>query len=181
MVPPPSHGPTLRTSRLVLRPFQPRDVETVAAYVSDPEWLRYLAPDFPDAERLVEAGMRIDWTRECAFAIELTGDLVGSVHLGYENPNPVGELACLVRPANWRKGLAVEACEATIRYGFDHLGLEKVFARADVRNAASVRGMEKLGMRNEGRLRKHRLSRDGTRVDEVVYGLLRSEWHAGSA
>ena len=48
-------------------------------------------------------------------------------------------------------------------------------ARADARNARSIRVMEKLGMKREGLLRNDRLCR-GELIDEVVYGLLRSEW-----
>jgi ribosomal-protein-alanine N-acetyltransferase len=46
---------------------------------------------------------------------------------------------------------------------------------ADARNERSHRVLEKLGMTREGLLRKNRLARDEF-VDEVWYGVLRSEW-----
>jgi RimJ/RimL family protein N-acetyltransferase len=65
-----------------------------------------------------------------------------------------------------------------IDHGFREMGISKVYTRADARNTGSIRGMERLGMQLEGRLRAHRLKRDGTRADEVFYGLLRSQWQS---
>jgi RimJ/RimL family protein N-acetyltransferase len=77
----------------------------------------------------------------------------------------------------WGLGLATEAARAAMDYAFRSLGAEKVWARADPLNLGSVRVLEKLGMQQEGLLRKHQLRR-GERVDRVYYGLLREEWEA---
>ena len=71
-----------------------------------------------------------------------------------------------------------EAARAVMDYGFEVFKLAKVWARADPRNGASVRILEKLEMRCEGLLRGHLLVR-GERVDRVYYGILREEWEAG--
>jgi RimJ/RimL family protein N-acetyltransferase len=166
-------GPTLRTARLVLRPFRPEDVADVAAYLSDPEWGRYLGPDFPDPAAFVANNTRLDWSRECGLVIEHQGAVVGSVHLGREGREPVAELACLIAPLHQRKGFAVEACAAVVAYAFRELGVEQVTARADARNAASIRAMETLGMAAEERRTGGRVDRSRQRVDEVVYRLCR--------
>ena len=62
-----------------------------------------------------------------------------------------------------------------VSYGFLSCGLAKIWARADARNVASMRVIEKCGMQREGLLRKH-VIRHGERVDWVYYGLLREEW-----
>jgi hypothetical protein len=64
---------------------------------------------------------------------------------------------------------------ALIAYGFSQLGLAKIWAHVDPRNAASVRALEKLGMKREAFLRSHVL-RHGERADRAYYGLLRHEW-----
>ncbi len=56
-------------------------------------------------------------------------------------------------------------------------GVGRIWAFADVRNVASARVMEKLGMQLEGVLRQHDVRR-GEFVDRAVYGLLRAEWEA---
>jgi ribosomal-protein-alanine N-acetyltransferase len=170
------NGPTLRTARLQLRPFRSEDLASVDGYISTAEFLRYLGPGYQNAEEFMKNLEEIDWTETGSFALDLEGCVVGSVHIGSEAPNLRGELACLIAPAHWSKGLAEEACTAAIRYGFDVLGLDRIYARADVRNGGSIRTMEKLGLKREGLLREHRLDQAGSRADEVVYGMLRREW-----
>ncbi len=46
----------------------------------------------------------------------------------------------------WGQGYASEAARACLEYGFEQLGLEEIVARADLRNPASIRVMEKIGM-----------------------------------
>jgi RimJ/RimL family protein N-acetyltransferase len=55
------------------------------------------------------------------------------------------------------------------------IGLEKVWAKTDLRNLRSSRVMEKLGMTHEAHLRSHILI-EGVRQDEVHYGVLREEY-----
>jgi RimJ/RimL family protein N-acetyltransferase len=62
-----------------------------------------------------------------------------------------------------------------LEFAFGRLGLHRVFADTDPRNAPSIRVLERLGFRREGLLREHYLVQDEPQ-DAVVYGLLRSEW-----
>jgi len=75
-------------------------------------------------------------------------------------------------------GLTTEVARAVVDHGFERLGLETITARADARNTASRRLMEKLGMTREGVLRSRFVERGegGERVDQVCYSLLREEW-----
>jgi RimJ/RimL family protein N-acetyltransferase len=59
------------------------------------------------------------------------------------------------------------------------MGLDRVWARADARNVASVRVLEKVGMRRKGLFRREVLRRS-ERVDRVCFGLLREEWEAAA-
>ena len=64
-----------------------------------------------------------------------------------------------------------------INSAFDcYTQLVRVRARANAENLGSRRVMEKLGMSLEGQLRQDSFER-GELHDEVVYGLLRNEWH----
>ena len=80
----------------------------------------------------------------------------------------------LARPL-WGRGQVTEAAQAVIALAFAEYGLHKVWAHADVRNAASWRVMEKLGMSREGLLREHHAVR-GEFGDMFSYGILRAEW-----
>ncbi len=174
----------LRTERLLLRPFQPEDVDDVLAYANDEEWSRYLftAVPFPysrrDAEEFIAGRVLARWDRTPTFAIVLDGTVVGGINLGVDASNHVAEIGYSIARQHWSKGLVTEAARAVIDCGFQTFELAKLVARADERNVGSWRVMEKLGMKREDVLRSQGLARDGTRRDEVHYGLLREEWEA---
>ena len=48
------------------------------------------------------------------------------------------------------KGFATEAAQAILQYGFDELGLKKIFANADLRNVDSRAVLHRLGMKQIG-------------------------------
>ena len=56
------------------------------------------------------------------------------------------------------------------------LGLHRVIATCETDNAASVRVMERLGMRREAHFQQCYLREDGTCSDEYFYAVLADEW-----
>ena len=74
-------------------------------------------------------------------------------------------------------GIASEATRATVLFGFQELGLARIYAQVLAGNVASMRVLEKLGMVNEGTKRQH-VKKGRQLHDIVLYGLLRSEWNA---
>ena len=79
--------------------------------------------------------------------------------------------------ALWSRGLATEAATAVVAHGFSECALARIWAFADIRNEASWRVLEKIGMRREGVLRSRRVLH-GERVDDVFYAVLREEWRS---
>ena len=71
-------------------------------------------------------------------------------------------------------GYATEASEALVRFGFDEMGVNRIQARHMVRNPASGRVMQKLGMEFEGILRGYSFNR-GQFEDIAVYSILASD------
>ncbi len=78
--------------------------------------------------------------------------------------------------AQWGRGVGSEAVRAVVGYGFETLGLNRIYARTIVDNIESVHLLERLGFIREGTQRQHSLEDDGRFHDSAVYGLLRSEW-----
>ena len=62
-----------------------------------------------------------------------------------------------------------------MRFGFEELGLHRIWGQTVADNVASQRVMEKLGMHPEGRLRETQWYK-GRWWDTVVYGILDAEW-----
>lgn len=64
-----------------------------------------------------------------------------------------------------------------VRVGFEEVGMHRIAAECDPRNATSIRVMQKLGMRREALLVEAELVK-GEWVDSLIFGLLESEWRA---
>jgi [ribosomal protein S5]-alanine N-acetyltransferase len=169
----------VRTERLLLRPFRGGDVGAIARYANDEEYRRYLSPTHPGAAEFVAHNIGIDWSVERSWVITFESEIVGSVFLGINEDDDAAELSCLVARDFWGMEIGVEASRAAIEHAFVELDLGKVAARADARHDASIRVMEKLGMRREGLAHSHRAGRQRRITDEVIYEIERAEWQAG--
>ena len=73
----------------------------------------------------------------------------GLVRLDFDDKSPDIEFGCFLLKPYWGKGLATELGNVFIRYAFEKLGLERVYATIDPENVASIRVCEKLGMSHE--------------------------------
>ncbi len=85
------------------------------------------------------------------------------------------EVGWAIHPDEWGKGYATEAARNIINWAFQTLNIHRVVAFCHADNSASVRVMEKLGMRRDGRLRETRWLY-GKWWDEYVYAVLEREW-----
>ena len=180
----PAKGVELRTERLLLRPFRLDDVDDVFEYARDPEWARYLGGHIPqpytrrDAEEFVARSVLASWDTNPDFAVELDGRVGGGVALDVKQTDAIAELGYAIAKPHWGKGLMPEAVRAAVDWGFESLGLAKVYALIDLRHTRSQRVMEKLGMTREGVLRSHASVR-GARIDVAAYGLVSEDWEQG--
>ncbi len=188
--------PTLDTPRLRLRAVTTADAPALFGLFSDAETLRYWShtafTEMGEADALIsgiaaraEAGDLLKWGVE----VRATGVLVGTATLAsIDRSNRRAEVGFLVGRAHWGNGYGGEAMRALIghafggpdagRSGVRGVGLRRLEADVDPRNAASLRVLERLGFRREGLLRE-RWRVGGGVQDSVLLGLLASEWDAG--
>jgi RimJ/RimL family protein N-acetyltransferase len=174
----------IETERLIMREFHEDDWPAMLAYWKDPLYQRY----YPEREDL---GM---------FALELVGLFVRAQS---EEPRTKWQLALVKRedgrfigncgirindverreanigyevsPSEWGRGYATEAATAIARFGFEELGLHRVWAECVADNAGSIRVLEKLGMRREAHFREHQWYRQRW-WDTLIYAILDREW-----
>jgi RimJ/RimL family protein N-acetyltransferase len=175
----------LRTERLELRPFLDDDLDALFAMQSDEAMTRYLywGPRSRDEVReqleRIRGMTAIDEEGDAIrLAAVLSGPatVIGDISLRRTSrEHAQGELGYVLHPAHHGRGYATEGCEALLRLGFEVLGLHRIIASADARNQASVRVMERLGMRREAHLRENELVK-GEWTDEVIYAMLAAEW-----
>jgi [ribosomal protein S5]-alanine N-acetyltransferase len=172
---------TIETGRLLLRGWRFEDEDAVLAYAQDEEWAQYLRMlplpyERRHAVEFIARQILMDRVTHPSWAIVLAGEVVGGVNLRLDFRNRLGELGYSIARRVWNRGYVTEAAGAVIDAAFSlHADLNRIRAFADVRNVASQRVMEKLGMTKEGVLRQNRVER-GEPLDEAWFGLLRSEW-----
>ena len=180
----PAPQQTLRTERLILRPYGMADAARVAELAGDREvaatTLRIPHPY--DATMAAEwiAGLPAEYAAERAitWAITLGGtELIGSIALSLHLDHHRAELGYWVGKPHWGKGYVTEASRAVMDHGFGELALHRISAHHMSVNPASGAVMRKLGMRHEGILRHHTL-KNGEYHDVECYGVLAREWRA---
>jgi ribosomal-protein-alanine N-acetyltransferase len=111
----------------------------------------------------------------CLFA-EVDGKVAGSLTLkGVSQMMMYGEIGYSIGEAFQGKGLGTAAVRAFVAKIFAETPLRRLYAHVAEGNAASRKLLERLGFVNEGTLREHYVI-NGVPTNEVVYGLLRSEF-----
>ena len=145
----------METERLILRPWEDRDIDAFAALNADAETMRFFPATLSRAETeawlarvalLTASGLGFQAVEEKA-----GGALVGTVGMAPvkpEMPVPAGAVEIgwrLARPF-WGKGYASEAARAWLAHGFGTLGLDEIVAFTFVGNEPSRRVMQRLGM-----------------------------------
>ncbi len=177
--------PQLETPRLHLRAFVPADVPPLVALAGNYEVARNTL-NIPHPYREEDARHWVQATQEnyaqqtgYAFAIELraTGEFIGGIGLTPERRFDRAEAGYWLGQPYWGRGLASEALGALLRFGFEELRLNKIYATHIASNFASGRVMLKNGMVKEGELVQH-TRRDGQYYDLWQYRLTRAEYVA---
>ena len=149
---------SIETSRLVLRHWQAGDLEPFHQLNSDPNVMRYfpatLSKQESDsiAERLSQIIEKKGWG---FWAVELKGtnEFIGFVGLLSQDKSaipetPFVEIGWRLSYAHWGKGYASEAAHACLKFAFEQLTLDAVYAFTALPNKPSRKVMERLGMHN---------------------------------
>lgn len=172
----------LKTERLLLRPLDVSDLETVHAYASDRENTRYmlfLPNDTLEETRAFLCGVTAEWQKEkpltYEFAVVLDGRQIGAVSVALEDSGTEGELGWILHRDFWHKGYAAEAALAVRNFAIQKLGVMRLVAHCDARNTASSRVMEKLSMRLEDADGWRTYPKTGETARELMYGINVSE------
>ena len=76
-----------------------------------------------------------------------SGEHLGRVRIKYLEELGEVDVAYRLMPAYWDRGLATEAAIASVQFGFDRLGLKRLAGLVMPENVASIRVLEKAGLR----------------------------------
>ena len=148
--------PRVETARLLLRPFTGEDLDDLCEIFDKPGVMKYLGVDCQPMSRAETEtallSMIRHWRRHgfgrWAVVSKDDGRLIGCA--GLRSYQAVAELVYLLDEPYWGRGLATEVARACLRFGFETQGFDRVVAFARLRNAASRRVLDKLGMSFDG-------------------------------
>lgn len=174
--------PIIETGRLILREVTTEDATDMFNYLSDKDVVEPmgLAPcqtvkDVRDEiswYRLIyEEGTGIRW----GITLKDSGKVIGSCgFLNMVTKHYRAEVGYELSKDYWGKGIASEALEALVAYGYQHFQLERIEALIEPANLASQKLVEKQGFKREGLLRHYEFT-CGKFDDLYMYAVIKED------
>lgn len=165
-------------TKIQLRPFRTEDAEAVAGLCNNQKIYDNLRDLFPHPYTLQDAR---DFIRHCQvhdpvlnFAIQYKEELAGAVGLLPQTDVYTGtaEIGYWLGEPFWGKGIMAEAVRQMVDYGFNTLGLRRIFTGVFEHNRRSMRVLEKAGFVREG-IAKKALVKNGIIRDEHRFAIIR--------
>jgi RimJ/RimL family protein N-acetyltransferase len=151
-------APILRTERLLLRRWCAKDLDPLTQLCADPLVMEHF-PAPLSAEQADDLLQRLELSFQRHgfgfWAVEVTGEgpLIGFVGLNPVDSSlsfaPAVEIGWRLGREYWGLGLAFEAAQVALRYGFEELAQHEIVAYTAARNTRSRRLMERLGMTHD--------------------------------
>lgn len=178
---------TIKTKRLILRPWREEDLEAFSRLNADPRVMEYfpgvLTQEESDqfAKRICTAIKQQGWGL-WAVSVPDISDFIGYIGLAPVNFvadfTPAIEIGWRLAHEFWEKGYATEGAMSALKYGFETLQLDEIVSFTAVQNKRSQKVMEKIGMtHNPQEDFDHPKLSEGNRLRRhVLYRLKRSDW-----
>lgn len=174
------HDSIFETDRVYTREFRPEDLDAVHEYGRLTEVTQYQSwgpNELRDTKEFIK--MVLDQQkqlprRDYEFAVieKSSNQLIGGC--GIRKKSEVfndADFGYTFHPSRWGQGLGTETTRGLIRFGFERLQLNRIWAIVDTRNLASIRVLEKSGLKREG-LQRQGLRSAGRLVDCYLYAIL---------
>lgn len=175
--------PLIETDRLILREVSKDDADDLLIYLSDKEVMKYMGLEpFNSVEDALD---EIAWYKSIfeketgmRWGISLKGQdkVIGSCgFLNRATQHYRAEIGYELSKEHWGKGIASEAIEAVISYGFKELNLHRIEALIEPLNLPSQKVLERKGFIREGLLRGYEFT-CGKFDDVYMYSLLNQDF-----
>ena len=180
--------------KVTIRKFEREDIPKKVEWINNPENHRYLHYDLP-----LEIGKTEHWFdrntgRKDRYdaVIEADGVPVGLIGLlSIDGRDKKAEYYISMGETAYKgKGIAKEASRLLLKYGFEELGLNRIYLYTETGNRAAQGLFEKIGFLKEGVLRQdvcwpgsgeRRKAQGSPRyADRILYGMLRMDYLGGS-
>lgn len=147
----------LQTERLTIRQLTDDDAPFILTLLNEPSFLRYIGDkkvrNLEDARQYIRNGPAASYARHgfglCLVQLRDTLAPIGMCGLLKRDDLPDPDIGFAFVPDYWNKGLAFEAATAVLDDARERLNLTRVLAIVNPDNAASIKLLEKLGLKFE--------------------------------
>jgi len=143
----------IETERLRLRRFTPADLDAVRRIYGDSEVMRYMWDGRARTEEQIRDALAFlmdSWEKSgfgmWAVVQKERDEVIGRCGFFSLDGTPEAEIGYILARAYWGRGYATEAASASLRYGFEQLGLERIVAVTRPDHLVSQQVLRKLGM-----------------------------------
>lgn len=175
---------TLKTERLIIRPFTEEDGADLYEYLSDEEVIKFEPYDaFSLEESKKEAARRASDEAFWAVCLKENNKLIGNIYFQKDGPEEfrTWEIGYVFNSAYYGNGYATEACKCLMKLAFEEYGAHRIIALCNPDNTPSWKLLERLKMRREGHFLKpvyFKYSEDNKPLwhNAYQYAILEEEW-----
>lgn len=162
--------------KISIRKFEEKDIENKVKWINDERNNRFLHYDLPLIyentltwyKRIKDLETRYDAVIECD---GVPVGLIGLLSVDYKNLKAEYYI-CLGEQDYKGRGIAKTASKLLIDYGFEKLGLNKIYLYTEEENVGAQKLFEKLGFEKEGFFRDD-LIYNGRKINRYAYALLK--------
>jgi len=159
-----------------IRNWETSDAERLSKIANNFAIAKWLTNKYPYPYSLDDAKSFIAFATEAetpnVFAITLEDEVIGAIGIHTQDDiwSKNAELDYWIAEDYWGQGIATLAIKELVVYGFNHLNLNRIFARPFGTNIESRKALEKAGFRLEANLPKTIWKNDQW-YDECIYAI----------
>ena len=165
--------------KISIRKFERFDIPKKVEWINNPENNQFLHYDIPICVEKTEKWFDSHQGDESRYdaVIEVDGVPVGTIGLlSIDRKNSKAEYYIAMGETDYKgKGVAKKASKLILEYGFEKLGLNRIYLFTESGNIAAQRLFERVGFRREG-IAKQDIKREERFVDRIMYGYLKENW-----
>ncbi|MBT2686877.1 GNAT family N-acetyltransferase [Bacillus sp. ISL-47] len=174
--------PKLETKRLILREVTTADDKDMLVYLSDIEVVKHMG--IGPCQTIEQVNEEIGWYKSIyeqgtgirwGITLKESGKIIGSCgFLNRAAKHYRSEIGYELSKEQWGKGIASEALAAVVKFGFQHLELERIEALVEPANLPSQKLIERQGFKREGLLRHYEYT-CGKFDDLYMYSIIKGD------
>ena len=165
--------------KIILRAWKMDDLSSLQKYANNLNIAKYMTDQFPhpytrEAGRtFIEFANKENHSR--MWAIEYKGEAIGGIglHTTRDVLRKNAEIGYWIGEDFWGQGLMSEAIGETIKWGFNHLDVNRIYARVFGNNMRSAALLEKCGFQKEVHV-KDGIIKNNEFLDELLFAIRKS-------